>query len=189
MALRAKFGFQHYQRQDLFGGLYGLTNSVQPFPQQLGLTDALILRPDFWLNFLWKRAIGASVFNASSSSPSVRAYAFSGPPPSPFSAPECASAALQLLLINLSNSSSVQALLPQLPGSGSSYAAWALAPTPQGGPFSALTQLNGAELPSTVDSSKADPSSFLQRILQPAQRGQVQQGLPLLPLSISFVCY
>ena len=50
----------------------------------LGLAEPLLIRPDFWVNFLWKRCLGSAVLNASSSSATVRAYAFSGAPASPY---------------------------------------------------------------------------------------------------------
>ena len=44
---------------------------------------------------------GTNVYNVTSSSSTVRAYAFSGKPPSLFAAVECVAASQQLLLINL----------------------------------------------------------------------------------------
>ena len=102
LAMRAKAGFSQYQRQDFFGGAYGLTNSMDGQGQSWTLTDPLVLRPGYWLNFMWKRTVGTKVFNATSSISQVRAYAFGESPPSPFAAPECAAAqSMQLVLINL----------------------------------------------------------------------------------------
>ena len=51
-----------YQRQAFFGGAYGLTDTAAKHPQSaLGLDEALILRPGFWVNFLWKRVLGQQV--------------------------------------------------------------------------------------------------------------------------------
>ena len=83
LALRAKRGFAQYNRQALFGGGYGLTASPSGGLGQtsgLGRTEALLLRPGYWVNFLWKRTLGRSVLNATSSSPMLRAYAFTGAP-------------------------------------------------------------------------------------------------------------
>ena len=60
-ANRALHGFSQYQRQAFVGGNYGLTASINPHTQSaLGSDEALLLRPDYWLNFLWKRTIGTS---------------------------------------------------------------------------------------------------------------------------------
>eukprot|EP00658_Telonema_sp_P-2_P047779 TRINITY_DN36375_c0_g1_i2.p1 TRINITY_DN36375_c0_g1~~TRINITY_DN36375_c0_g1_i2.p1 ORF type:complete len:147 (-),score=40.72 TRINITY_DN36375_c0_g1_i2:67-507(-) len=67
----------------------------------LAADDPLVLRPDFWVTYLWKRLIGRSVLNASSADSRVRVYAFQGVPPSPFAESECTSASVQLVLINL----------------------------------------------------------------------------------------
>jgi hypothetical protein len=186
MALRAAHGFVQYQRQDLFGGGYGLLSS-RTGAMALGLAEPLLIRPDFWVNFLWKRCLGAAVLNATSSSATVRAYAFSGAPASPYAHPACAAASVQLLLINLSNATSAAVALP--PASGlPGFAAFAL--TPAGGqPFAALASLNGAPLPSAIDEAEVDPASFLRGIVQAPQTGAVAGGLALAPLSIAFVCY
>ena len=186
MALRAAHGFVQYQRQDLFGGGYGLLGS-RTGAMALGLAEPLLIRPDFWVNFLWKRCLGAAVLNATSSSATVRAYAFSGAPASPYAHPACAAASVQLLLINLSNATSAAVALP--PASGlPGFAAFAL--TPAGGqPFAALASLNGAPLPSAIDEAEVDPASFLRGIVQAPQTGAVAGGLALAPLSIAFVCY
>lgn len=161
LAKRAKYGFVQYQRQTLFGGAYGLTDTIAVHPQSaLGLTEPVALRPGYWVNFLWKRVLGRNVLNATSSAPGVRAYAFTGTPPSKFAAPECAAAgAVQLLLINLNEKDMVQiAPLPPKeqrsptskglkPGEGSvgTWAAWMLSPVvaaipAAGGRFSNGTQ-------------------------------------------------
>jgi len=195
MATRARAGFAQYQRQDLFGGAYGLTGSASG-AMALGPADPVALRPDFWVAFLWKRTLGTAVLNASSSADTLRAYAFAGAPPSPHAAPECLAAALQLLLINLSNTSgSVAVTLPPspAPGGGSgSYAAWTLSPAGGGGggPFGAAAECNGALLPTAVDAAAGPPpASFLGGIVQPAVTGLVAVGIALPPLSTTFVCY
>ena len=194
MATRAARGFAQYQRQDLFGSAYGLTNSAVGGGMALASSDALVLRPDYWINFLWKRALGTLVLNVTSSNELVRAYGFAGIPPSPFAAPECGGgSALQLLLINLNNASDVRVELDIGAGSeldvgaGSEYAAWTLSPA-AGGVYSDRAMLNGAELPTLVDVSHSDPAAFLASIPQPPVRKQVSAGLRLPPLSSSFVC-
>merc|ERR1712014_493017 len=110
----------------------------------LSVEDAVVLRPDYWINFLWKRTLGTKVFNATSSSSEVRAYAFSGPPPSPFSAAECRDASMQFLLIHLDDTKTTHVSFPE--SSGSNFAAWMLSPSSKG-PFSELAELNGQQLP------------------------------------------
>lgn len=185
MSLRAKHGFIGYQRQDLFGGAYGLTSSTSNV-MALAEADAVSLHPSFWTSFVWKRTLGTSVLNATSSSPLLRAYAYAGVPPSQFAAPECASQ-LQLVLLNLNNGTSTVSLPSSEAGTG--FAAWTL--TPAGGdPFSVAAVLNGAALPTVVDvSGGTDPRSFLGRIVQPAFTGSVAAGITLPGLSSTFVCY
>ena len=134
---------------------------------------------DYWVNFLWKRTLGASVYNASSSDGKVRAYAFGGAPPSPFAAPECA--ALAVLLLNLHNAS-VVAGLPTAGG----FAAWSLAP--QDGVFGGTATLNSAALATTIDVARVDPNTFLGSITVPPVRGKNADGVTLPPASVTFVC-
>lgn len=183
LAKRAKHGFSQYQRQSLFGGHYGLTNSPSE-EMILSPTDQLMLRPDYWTNFMWKRTLGTNVFNVSSSSSQVRAYGFSGNPPSPFAAPECSdNVRLQMLLINLDK----DLAMVELPAVGSTYAAWKLAP-PSDGPNSKSILLNDMPLPDRVDVSKRDPEAFLEKIPHAAVKNEVIAGLVLPSLSTSFVC-
>ena len=187
MALRARHGFSHYQRQDLFGGAYGLTNSASG-AMALQPQEPLALRPDFWLAWLFKRVAGTAVLAPASSSATVRAYAFAGAPPSPFGeAAACSS--LTLVLLNLDAAAPADvALPPPAAGESGELAAWTLA-AGGGGPFAAAATLNGAELPAVVDASKVDPRTFLQRIVQPPRRAPVADGVTLPPLSVTFVCY
>lgn len=197
MGLRSLHGFKSYQRQDLFGGAYGLTNSVSG-EMALGPADPLILRPDYWVNFLWKRLLGPQVYNVSSSSSSLRAYAFAGTPPSPFGESACASASVQLVLLYLNETAGAAVSLPAAParkghvGQPESapgfYSAWTLTST-DGDPFSTLSSLNGAALPTTVDAAHVNPATFLSKITQPAHTGRIADGLPVPPLSTTFVCY
>ena len=186
MALRARNGFVHYQRQDLFGGAYGLLSSLTG-AMALGAADAVAIHPDFWTAFLWKRTLGTAVLAPASSDPGVRAYAFSGAPPSPFAAPACS--LLSLLLINLSNSSSVHVGLPVAPAGASGMTSlWALT-SGDGDPFGTTAALNGVVLPSTVDMAHTDPKTFLQAITVPPVRADVGIGATLPPLATGFICY
>jgi hypothetical protein len=196
MALRAKHGFSQYNRQDLFGGAYGLTASPSG-AMALARDDVVAVRPDFWTSFLWKRTLGLSVLNATSSSRLVRAYAFAGAPPSPFASGLCGGggggsggSGLQLLLLNLDNATSAAVTLPPA-GAGASvtFAAWSLTPTASGGPFARVAALNGAVLPAAIDVARGDPRSFLERIVQPPVTGLVSGGAELPPLSTTFLCY
>ena len=186
MGLRAKHGFAQYNRQDLFGGAYGLVNSPTG-RMALALEDAVVIRPDFWVSWLMKRTLGLSVLNATSSSRMLRAYAFAGAPPSLFASEHCGGVAL--LLINLDNGTAPTAVaLPAVAGA-SSFAAWSLAPSASGGAFGEDATLNGALLPTDVDVSKGDPRLFLQRIVQAPVAGKVGDGAQLPPLSATFLCY
>jgi hypothetical protein len=194
MALRAKHGFVQHQRHDFFGGAYGLTNSVSG-AMTLGPAEALVLRPDFWTAFLWKRTLGTAVLNATSSSANVRAYAFRGAPPSPWTAPRCAGGALQLLLLNLDNATALNVSLPVVPSGGgeaaSRTAAWTLTALPgqPEGPFTRLSAINGAANDVLVDVAHVDPASFLTGIAQPPVLGTVAAGATLPPISTTFLCY
>jgi len=183
MASRAKSGFSQYQRQSLLGGYYGLTSSPSA-KMALSSTDPVVLRPDYWTNFMWKRTLGTNVLNVTSSDGQVRAYGFSGKPASPFAASECAQeTGLQLLLINLDNVT----VTAELPFTDSTYAAWSLSPSSDG-PYSELTLLNHVQLPISIDVSQGDPESFLGTIPQPAIKNNASVPLTLPELSTTFVC-
>merc|ERR1712061_796665 len=96
------------------------------------------------------------VKNVTSSSPQVRAYAFSGTPSSPWAATDCMTASLQVLLINLKNATSTV----ELPFPDRDYVVWSLEP-PSDGVYSEKVLLNGVQLPLVVDVSKSDPKAFL----------------------------
>eukprot|EP00756_Hemistasia_phaeocysticola_P045208 Hpha_TRINITY_DN18971_c0_g1::TRINITY_DN18971_c0_g1_i1::g.17651::m.17651/K07964/HPSE; heparanase len=184
MARRARAGFSQYQRQDLWGGAYGLTNSATGV-QALDGEEAVFLRPDYWVNFLWKRTVGTGVLNASSSADALRAYAFSGPAPSSWRDAECAKASRTLILIN-TNTTTISVNLPAGPAPGGEYQAWSLTAET---PFSLRTLLNGKELPASADASSTDPATFLSAIPVPANRGAADRPLSLPPVSTTFVCY
>lgn len=195
MALRAKFGFSHYQRQDLFGGAYGLTSSLSG-DMALGDEEAIALTPDFWVAFLWKRCLGAQVYNLTSSSPTIRGYAFSGPPPSPFSPPQCGAGGLQLLLLNLDDASvGGNASTTTLPSFGGmkSWAAWTITPAVPGDVFGKRVAVNGVEMQGVVDGQGGgggvNPSSFLETIGVDPQVGSLSEGITLPPASSTFICY
>lgn len=154
----------------------------------LGANEPLLLRPDYWLNFVWKRTVGTSVYNATSSSPSVRAYAFSGPPPSTFAAAECVSAHRQLLLINVDPGANATTMF-----AATGYSAWTLSPTTNAStglpdPFSSRSNLNGQLLPQVLDGGAAPFLDHLPTaaVVSQCAGGQCQVSLP--PLSISFIC-
>lgn len=152
----------------------------------LGADDPVVIKPDFWVSFLWKRLLGSTVLNATASSRDVRAYAFSGAPPSVFAEPSCGGAPLQLLLINLRNTTAAVALPASQPAKGR-YALWALAPSAVTALSDAAT-LNSLPLPGRIDVQAGAPA-FLERIATPEVSGAVAEPLSLPPLSISFLCY
>jgi hypothetical protein len=183
LALRARYNFAQFNRQDLFGGHYGLVDSVTG-EMALSVTDALVIRPDYWVNFLWKRTLGRNVFNVSSSDPMVRAYAFSGAPTSPFASPLCATS--QLLLINLHNDTSVSAVPQGV--DGVTYSAFSLTPSADG-VFGGTASLNGVALAERIDVSAVDPATFLQNITVAPVEGRTADGVALAPASITVVCF
>jgi len=152
---------------------------------RLSATDALVIAPDFWINFLHKRTLGRTVLKATSSDAMVRAYAYAGAAPSPFAAAECAGQGFSLVAINLRNASAAAAL--DGAAAGASFAAWSLTPG-AGGVFGGAAALNGAPLAAGIDVSRADPAAFLERIVAPAVRGAAAAGLALPPTSITFAC-
>lgn len=182
MSMRARHNFSQYNRQDLWGGHYGLVDSLSG-AMALSATDALLIRPDYWISFLFKRTLGPRVHNATSSDRMVRAYAFSGAPPSGFAAPQCGGGGAQLVLINL-NSAPVRAALAG-GGAGAGYAAWSLT-AGAGGVFGGDSALNGVALPGVADVAKVDPATFLGRIGAPPVTGAGDVALPAA--SITFVC-
>jgi hypothetical protein len=153
----------------------------------LGAEEPVAIKPDYWVAFLWKRTLGTAVLNATSSDPLLRAYAFLGRPPSPFSPAPCQASPLQLLLINLSNTTKAQVTLPPAAG-GSTFSAWVLSPL-GGDPFGTQALVNNVQAPTIIDAAKVDPTTFLQEIIWPPVTGGVADGLGLPPLSTTFLCY
>jgi heparanase 1 len=193
LANRALHGFSQYQRQAFVGGNYGLTASVNEHPQSaLGTNEALLLRPDYWLNFMWKRTLGTNIYNATSTDSNVRAYAFSGPPPSSHAAPECKTSQQQLLLINLSP----HALATVKFKNQFAYTRWSLSPvanesTLMPDPFSNRASLNEKLLPDLVDIAATNGSSpaFLLDIPVGGIHGSFGDiTIELEALSITFLC-
>ncbi len=189
LGLRARAGYHHHQRQDLIGGAYGMTVGSLSGPLALSPTEPLTLLPDFYTAFLWKRTLGVSVLGVASSLASVRAYAFSGPPPSPHAHPACSAVnTSQYLLLNLAPPApgATVAQLPPAPP-GARYAAWSLAAGAQG-VFGAAATLNGLPLQQSVNVGAASPSAFLSGIVQPPVQGAAADGVVLPPHSTTFVC-
>lgn len=152
---RAAAGHSQHNRQTLFGGNYGLVDSLSG-AMALDATAPVAVRSDYWVPWIMKRALGPAVLSAASSDAAVRAYAFAGYPPSPFAARGwCSPAGAQLLLINLGAAPAAAAL----PGAATSYAAWSL--TPAGGDvFAAGAALNGRPLPAVLDVASGDTEAF-----------------------------
>ena len=151
-----------------------------------------MLRPNYWINFAWKRLVGQSVLSLNSSNPNVRAYAFTGPPPSPYAEPACLASHVQLILINLEDTQPVQASpLPLLTGMepDSITMAWVFTPGPSSGSSGEDITLNDELLPSLVNVDSMDPSSFLQYFIVPPVEGSAAEGIILPPLSTAFLCY
>jgi hypothetical protein len=183
LALRAAHGFKQYQRQDLVGGRYSLVRTLHDNEYEPA-TASVILHPDFWVAFLWKRIVGASVLNAtlSTSSPkTLRAYAHCGAPPSTFRVSgweEGSELSATLILINLDNSTTKTTRL-SLPGVTSSLM-WTMT-SPVNGIFGENVLLNGKLLNSKVTNGAA-----IKDVPVAGIKGDGAQ-VDLPPLSVSFV--
>lgn len=179
LAVRASIGYVQYQRQDLFGGTYGLLALPGAGSRQLRRADAVGLTADFWVNFLWKRLMGPGVRRAEldvSYNGTLRAYAHSGPPASHHAPPELLGCKYTALLVQLDRSESRAVRLE------AGYAAYVLTPG-AGGPLSAdAPRLNGAPLPSAISSGES-----IDAIPAAAAVGGPGTPLVLPPLSIAFV--
>jgi hypothetical protein len=181
-ALRSLKGYVQHNRQTLFGGAYGMTNSPTG-AMALDATSPVIIAPDYFVSWTWKRTLGPSVLAANSSSRAVRAYAFAGRAPSPFAArAECADG-VQLMLMNLGAAPAAVALPPV----AATFAAWSLAPL-GGDAFATAATLNGVPLPTTIDVATRDPATLLGALGVPPTRGAVADGLTLDGWAIAFVC-
>ena len=153
MALRATHGFKQYQRQDLVGGRYSLVGTLHD-NQYEPVTASVVLHPDFWVNFLWKRIVGSSVLQAtvSLSTPhTLRVYAHCGKPPSAFrvSSDEWESSAT-FILINLDNSTDSQTSLNLTQAGVTSYERWTMSSASSGeklNPFGTEVFVNGLVMP------------------------------------------
>jgi len=183
LALRASHGFKQYQRQDLVGGRYSLLgtqhdNEYEPY------SAAITIHPDFWITFMWKRAVGLNVLSVllSESTPkTIRAYAHCGAPPSKHPVPDylnksAVSSSVTLILINIDN---VTTTTMEVDGVTSS-SSWTLTPG-AGGPFNAGALLNGQTLPTEIADGRPIESVPVVGVMRKDGK------LTLPPLSVSFV--
>ncbi len=185
--MRARAGYAQHQRQDLFGGHYGLVASASG-AMALDAAERVLIAPDYWVAWLFKRTMGTGVLTATASAPSVRAYAFAGKPPSPFAArAHCGGAGLPQLLILNADKGAADVALPAAPGARA-FAAWVLAPA-GGDPFALAATLNGAPLALAIDVEQQSPAQFLGFINQPPVNGTLATDTLALPAyAIAFVC-
>jgi hypothetical protein len=159
LALRAVYGFSQYQRQDLVGGRYGLLG-VEHDNEMLGAKSAVRLNPDFWVNFLWKRVMGNTVFNLTAVAGTkldadVRAYGHCGTPPSKHvpGAVKSAKRPMGLVLINI-NTTKPKLVQFGAETSGSVYTVWTLSAGAEG-VFGEITLLNGQPLQQSISDGVA----------------------------------
>ena len=184
MALRAAHGFKQYQRQDLVGGRYSLVGTLHDNEYE-PVKSSVVLHPDFWVTFLWKRIVGNSVLNAtlSMSTPkTVRAYAHCGKPPSAFHVSGWENGektAGTLILINLDNSTSTTALnVNEI----TEYIRWTLTSGVDSiNPFGTNVYLNGKQLESIVSNGKP-----IENVPVAGVKGE-GGNISLPPLSVSFI--
>jgi len=156
LGLMAQKGTQVVVRQTLSGSNYGLIDDASLAP-----------RPDYWASLLWKRLMGAQVYNTSvagSNSSRLRFYAQG-----------TADGQLCLLLINLDPAQDATVSLPAL--AGKSYTLYALT-TPD--VLGQEVDLNGQALHLTAGGSLPETNG----LEQPAGS---QPVVTVHPLSYSFV--
>jgi hypothetical protein len=192
MGNRATKGFKQYQRQDFFGAAYGLTGTIIEHSfSSLDAMESIVLRPDYWVFYMFKRTIGTSVMHVQSNNRYIRAYGYTGKPPSPHSAKECGGeSGITLLLLNLEESCETNVHLP-FTSSTQSYSAWIMTPD-QDAPFLKSALMNGQPLSSIINLAhrgNSEEVNFLKEIPVKPVTGKVRaQNLLLPPLSVSFVC-
>jgi len=150
LGLRATLGFQQYQRQDLAGGRYGLLGLAHDSESLLGKGDPVRINPDFWVNFLWKRVMGSTVYNATAAGngdASLRVYAHCGTPPSPHAPLPIAAATnpMGLVVININSSVPRAVTLPRT----ETWTVWTLEAA-DGDVFGETSSLNGMALPRSI---------------------------------------
>ena len=158
---------------------------------ELDVDDPLSLRPDFWVNFIFKRTVGTDVLSVAATQKTnttmVRSYAFSGTPPSPFAAKECVgtSSGRTFVLLNLMSEGEAEVRLPA--GGAETFSAWILGPRgDKSDPLSQGIALNGNVLPQIVDLKGGAHADFLEEISVAPIKGTGSVTLP--PTSIAFVC-
>ena len=203
MALRAQNGFHQFQRQDLLGARYGLVG-IEHDDEFLDGNSAVVLSPNFWVNYFWKRTVGNRVIDATvqgtisdddyhvygdeyaNASSTIRAYGFMGEPPSPWpavSAHDCSGSygsCATLLLVNLGVQSSDIQIKSTL-GDAKRTISWSLSHG-ENGVNSTDVDVNGVPMIRVV-SNGSFPSSTL-----PVE-GNTRDGagLTIPPQSVSFV--
>ena len=150
---RAAAGFAQHQRQDLVGGRYALLD-IQRGQESLGTHATVVLYPDFWVNWMWKRVMGTAVLRADLSDDfggTLMAYAHRGVPPSPWAEPRGSggAAALGLVIVNLDETEARSVSVAALVGEDRQYSQWTLSPGPDGYASSEAT-MNGEALATRI---------------------------------------
>lgn len=170
-------------------GLTGNANGALA-ESELDVDDPLSLRPDFWVNFVFKRTVGTDVLSVAATQKTnttmVRSYAFSGTPPSPFAAKQCGGiSGRTFVLLNLMSEGEAEVRLPT--GGAETFSAWILGPSGEkSDPLSQGITLNDKDLPRVVDLKGGVQAAFLEEISVAPITGTGSVTLP--PTSIAFVC-
>lgn len=188
LGYRATRGISQHQRQDLFGGRYGLLR-IKRGAEALFADDSVSLSADFWVNYLWKRLVGRAVGGTvleETYGNTLRAYCHAGAPQSPDAPPEAAGATATLVLINLSPSEGREVTLGVAPlGGGRTTVdalAWSLSPPIAGALSFDAPLLNGQALPAALTVG----GKGLAGMQAPAKRIPAGGTIALPPHSVTF---
>uniref|UniRef100_A0A7S3YZQ8 Beta-glucuronidase C-terminal domain-containing protein n=2 Tax=Lotharella globosa TaxID=91324 RepID=A0A7S3YZQ8_9EUKA len=172
LGLRARSGFSQHQRQDLLGGRYGLLG-IDHDNEALGAHSHVAIHPDFWINFMWKRVMGAKVLNVTvaNTNAEVRVYAHCGMPPSP----NRIDSELGLVVINLSNTTESSIGVP----GATALTGWSLTPG-RDGVFGSKIDMNGVELLDLIQEPGQVPEDV-------PVAGVMKKIWSLPPVSVNFI--
>lgn len=158
------------------GGRYSLVGSKHD-DEFLGPEDDVTLKPDFWVNYLWKRIVGTDVHAVDLSEDyngTLRAYAFSGAAPSPWA--EAKERDASIVVINLANAT--REVVIDAAGFDSIPLAWIL--TAADGAAGVTTLMNGKALPAEISDGQEIEVIPVAGVFPP------EEALILPPLSITF---
>ena len=181
MALRASHGFSRFQRQDLLGARYSLIGTSHD-DESLSVDDPIKMSPNYWVNFVWKRLVGTTVFrttNETTTPSSLRTYAFAGVAPSPWAV--AGANDTTLLVINLGSSTASLEVSLTSGDAIEHVRVWSLTAGPNGVNSTELA-INGVVMRSVVSDGTVDPFMPTEPML-----GSSNGSISVPPSSVTFV--